>query len=111
MASTYPEETMVTERFHRTVLTIFADNCAGQHKKMQMVLMALRELHRRRLARVEFSFLVSGHSYLPCDAAFGHVELEIRRRNVIQTPKEYMDAMELATNPPYTVVHMETTRF
>lgn len=90
----------------RTMLTIFADNCAGQNKNLQMVLMALRELHRRRLARVEFSFLVSGHSYLPCDAAFGHVELEIRRRNVIQTPKEYMDAIELATNPPYTVVHM-----
>ena len=92
-------------------LTIFADNCGGQNKNIQMVLMSLKEIHSRRLYRVEFSFLVSGHSYLPCDAAFGHVELEVRKRNIIQTPNEYMEAITACVTPPYSVVQMERDDF
>lgn len=95
----------------RHTLTIFADNCAGQNKNLQMVLMGLREVHSRRLARLELSFLVSGHSYMPCDAVFGNIELEIRRRNIIQSPQEYREAIKHAVTPPYEVVHMVRQEF
>ena len=95
----------------RITPSIFADNCAGQNKNLQMVLMGLRELHSLRLTRVEFSFLVSGHSYLPCDAVFGHIELEVQRCNIVMTPEEYRNIIATCVTPPYAVVHMVRENF
>lgn len=95
----------------RPTLTIFADNCAGQNKNLQMVLLGLLEVHKRRLARFELCFLVSGHSYMPCDAVFGNIELEIRRRNIINTPAEYRDAIKHAVTRNYDVIHMLRDNF
>lgn len=90
----------------RPTLTIFADNCSGQNKNLQMVLLGLLEVHKRHLARFELCFLVSGHSYMPCDAVFGNIELEIRRRNIIYTPAEYRDAIKHSITPHYNIIHM-----
>lgn len=70
-----------------TTLTIFADNCAGQNKNLNMILMALREVHSARLFRVELALLVSGHSYLPCDRSFGVLEKAIRQKRGAVYPK------------------------
>lgn len=45
---------------HSTVT--FVDNRAGENKNHPEGLTALRQVHRRRLKRAEFVYLVSGHS-------------------------------------------------
>ena len=56
------------------VLRVFCDNCAGQNKNLFLLLGALRLIHSKKLFRIELVFMVSGHSFLPCDRAFGVIE-------------------------------------
>lgn len=91
-----------------TILTIFADNCGGQNKNINIILMALREVHSRRLFRVELTFLVSGHSFLPCDRSFGVIEKAIRQREVIYTPADYYSVIKGCN---FTVHEMKRTDF
>ena len=52
-------------------LKIFADNCGGQNKNIVMMLAAMREVHAGNFERIEFTYLVSGHSYMACDRSLG----------------------------------------
>lgn len=94
-----------------TTLSIFADNCAGQNKNLQMVLFLLRQIHSRRLVRVELSFLVSGHSYMPCDRSFGVIEKEIRGFPNLYTPNDFQLTIKRAQNPQFPVFVMTSQDF
>ena len=94
-----------------TTLSIFADNCAGQNKNLQMVLFLLREIHSRRLTRVELSFLVSGHSFMPCDRSFGVIEKEVRGYANLYTPHDFKSAILRAQTPPFPVCFMTSQDF
>ena len=63
-------------------LHIFSDNCSGQNKNINMVLTCLRNIHSGRFKKIEHSFMVPGHSYLPCDRDFGNIELYLKKREV-----------------------------
>lgn len=39
--------------------------------------------------KLEHIFLVRGHSYIPPDQMFGHVEKELHRNEVLLTPGDY----------------------
>ena len=93
------------------VLTIFADNCGGQNKNHTMVAAALRQIHMKRLNRVEFVFLVSGHSYMPCDHAFGVIKKSIRLHDTIATPEDYVRVISYSRTPRFPVVHMKREDF
>ena len=67
----------------RKRLKNFADNCAAQNKNKTIVLMALRKIHTQELTRVDFIYMVSGHSYLPCDRMFGVIEKDLRQLSCI----------------------------
>ena len=90
-----------------TVLRTFCDNCAGQNKNLYIVLAALHLIHMRKLVRIELVFMVSGHSFLPCDRAFGIIEKKIRVTEDLHTTAHYMKLMRLAKKPPYEVVALE----
>ena len=92
-------------------LTIFADNCGGQNKNHTMVASALRQIHMKRLNRVEFIFLVSGHSYMPCDRSFGVIEKSIRMHDTIATPEDYIRVIRYARTPAYRVINMKREDF
>ncbi|KAG0724555.1 hypothetical protein GWK47_005032 [Chionoecetes opilio] len=91
-------------------LRIFCDNCAGQNKNINMLLMALQQVHMKRLFRVEFVFLKSGRSYLPCDRAFGSIEKWIRKRESIATPQDYHEIIRSAVKK-FLVVPMTRDDF
>ena len=67
------------ERENFRELRVFCDNCGGQNKNINIVLAALRLIHKKKkkLFCFEFVFMISGHSYLPCDRAFGITEKKI----------------------------------
>ncbi|KAG0723540.1 hypothetical protein GWK47_042477 [Chionoecetes opilio] len=76
-----------------------------------MMLMALQQVHMKRLFRVEFVFLKSGHSYLPCDRAFGSIEKRIRKRESIATPQDYHEIIRSAVKKKFLVVPMTRDDF
>ncbi|KAG0711802.1 hypothetical protein GWK47_019832 [Chionoecetes opilio] len=75
-----------------------------------MLLMALQQVHMKRLFRVEFVFLKSGHSYLPWDRAFGSIEKRIRKRESIATPRDYHEIIRSAVKK-FLVVPMTRDDF
>ena len=70
-----------------TKLRIFADNCYGQNKNIYVILSMLRLIHSQALEKVTIEFMVVGHSYLPCDRAFGSIEKKIQKKNCYQLSK------------------------
>ena len=93
------------------VLRIFCDNCAGQNKNMFVLLTALRMIHAKKLFRVEIIFLVSGHSFLPCDRDFGVLEKKFRVHTDLLTTNNYAEVIRDATTPPFEVVLMSRDEF
>ena len=53
---------------------IFADNCGGQNKNHTVIAANLRLIHCKYFERIEMNYLVSGHSSMACDRAFGVIE-------------------------------------
>ena len=95
----------------RKKLRIFADNCAAQNKNKTVVLMALQKIHAKLLECVEFIYMVSGHSYLPCDSCFGHIEKRLRTIGTINTPDEYAYHIKLSTKKQPNIVRMKIADF
>ena len=92
-----------------THLRIFADNCAGQNKNIYIILALLQKIQQKRVFRIEVIFLVSGHTYLPCDRAFGVIEKTLRKNPYICSVPNYLSLIrESCTKSKYEVVHMQT---
>lgn len=89
-----------------TTLRVFCDNCAGQNKNLYVILMALQQIHLRKLFRIEFVFLKPGHPYMPCDHAFGNIEKKNQKTNFVTCPKDYMEIMRSTVTRKFTVMSM-----
>lgn len=90
-------------------LRVIMDNCAGQNKNIYMVIMFLRMIQDRMLEEVHLEFLVSGHSFMPCDQTFGAIEGKLKRLELINTPDEYIDTIGSICN--VQVQKMDKTHF
>ena len=98
----------------RKKLRIFADNCAAQNKNKTIVLMALQKVHQKMLDRVEFIYLVSGHSFLPCDRVFGVIEKRLKQYSEITSPVGYVSVVEesgASGHDPQAIKKMEIDDF
>ena len=92
-------------------LVIFADNCAGQNKNIYVVLNCLRLLQLGDFDSIKIEFMVAGHSYMPCDRAFGSIEKKIRKQSTINNPDEYARLIQTATTGGINVVRMTQEDF
>ena len=92
-------------------LIVVSDNCAGQNKNINLVLMYLRELHSGRLFEIDHVYLVPGHSFMPCDRAFGNIERKVTNMGVIYTPDDYIDVIMTATSTGFPVIKMTQENF
>ncbi|CAL4233963.1 unnamed protein product, partial [Meganyctiphanes norvegica] len=92
-------------------LVIFADNCAGQNKNIYVILNCLRLLHLGDFDSIKIEFMVAGHSYMPCDRAFGSIETKIRKQSTINNPDEYATLIQTATAGGINVVKMAQEDF
>ena len=104
----------VRETEGRTVtkLRIFADNCAGQNKNIYLILFFLQQIQQKLLKRVDLIFLVSGHSYMHCDRAFGVVEKVYKNEAYICSTPQYVQLLRKACKKnAYTVFAMERSHF
>lgn len=76
------------------ILRLMADGCSGQNKNSILIGMLSKWLASDApafLKRIELVFPVTGHSFIPPDRVFGLIEKEIKRRNIIVKPEEYIN--------------------
>lgn len=55
-------------------LEIWCDNCAGQNKNRMVLMVLIFLVGKGYYDTIDFKFLVSGHSYMPCDRDFSEIE-------------------------------------
>ncbi len=92
-------------------LIVVSDNCAGQNKNINLVLMYLRELHSNRLTDIDHVYLVPGHSHMACDRNFGNIELKVSALGIVYKPDDYVNAIKTATREGFSVVKMTQDDF
>lgn len=75
-------------------LRLFSDSCYGQNKNVSVLAMlfALKKRKFRDL-RIEYTFPVRGHSFMPPDRVFGRLEQEIKKQDTILLPSDYVNIM------------------
>lgn len=80
-------------------MRLFLDICYGQNKNISVVsmLFALRNQKFKDLS-INYTFPVHGHSFLPPDRVFGCLEQEIKKKDAILLPSEYLKIMERQGN-------------
>lgn len=92
-------------------LIVFSDNCAGQNKNINLMLLYLRLIHSKRLSGVHHYYLETGHSYLPCDRDFGVLEKHLRPHEVYST-EDYCSYMKTCRiTDPATVIRLTADDF
>lgn len=67
----------------------WADNCIGQNKN-HCVIWFFQDLIRKRVySRIDYKFLVVGHTYGPTDRCFGAIEKYLYKIENVYTPEEW----------------------
>ena len=84
----------------------------GQNQNIYMVRFALCEIHQAGMFhRTEFVFLVSGHSYLPCNKSFGHIEKMLSKESFLFDIDMYIALIESSVKKKFEVTHMKKENF
>ena len=85
-------------------LHIFSDACPGQNHNHMIVRFLLYLVQSKRFRTIFQYFPVRGHSFLPCDRAFGNVKRVIRRHDRIYLPEDYQHMIASSRKlKPFTV--------
>ena len=92
-------------------LAIFSDNCSGQNKNINLSLLLLRLVQSERFSSIKQYFFIPGHSFLPCDQDFGHLERAFEGKDIFSTP-HYVSLMKEARDTnPFNVIEMTCNDF
>ncbi|KAI4463263.1 dna-directed rna polymerases i ii and iii subunit rpabc2 [Holotrichia oblita] len=88
-------------------LHLFYDNCFAQNKNSVLVhfLHTYINTTGRNIRAIAHQFPEPGHSFLPCDRSFGLIEKEKRRKEVVYTPKGWIDLVRM-TSKTFTVIEV-----
>ncbi|KAL4126288.1 hypothetical protein QTP88_010510 [Uroleucon formosanum] len=88
-------------------IQIWCDNCAGQNKNKMFVLAMIYLVANGWYNSVECRFLVSGHSFMPCDQDFAVIEKRKKLVNAM-VPSEIEEMIKTSKlTTPFTVVDIE----
>ena len=69
----------------------WADNCPGQNKN-NYIMWFFQDLIRRKIySRVDYKFLIAGHTYGSTDQAFGMIERYAAKIDTVYTPQEWYE--------------------
>lgn len=85
-------------------IQLWCDNCAGQNKNQMLIFAMMYLVATKKYESVECRFLVSGHSFMPCDQDFAIIE---KRKKVVKAmvPEDIKKMIEKARlHSPFTVV-------
>ncbi len=86
---------------------IWCDNCAGQNKNQMLILAMFYLVATKRYKGITCRFLVSGHSYMPCDQDFAIIEKR-KRLTAAMVPSDIKDVVRTAKlEHPFRVIDIE----
>ena len=74
-----------------------ADNCPGENKNHCLIWFFLDLIRRGIYARIDYKFLVVGHTYGPADRYFGVIENYTRKIENIYTPQEWYEHVQASS--------------
>ncbi|CAH0558686.1 unnamed protein product [Brassicogethes aeneus] len=93
-------------------LVIFTDNCGGQNKNWLIMSLWLQLVREGKFKSVEHRFLVSGHTYLPCDRDFALIEKHKRFLRQVYCPDDWYTAvLKCKRTNPFEVTIMQQEDF
>lgn len=107
----------VTERFNPLTpdqerrLIVWSDRCVGQNNNWKIISLYHLLIVSHYFTQIDQKFLVSGHSFLPCDRDFALVE---KRKATAQVylPFHWVEVIANARpSKPFEVVHMQQEYF
>ena len=88
----------------------WADNCPGQSKN-NFIMWFFQDLIRRNVySRIDYKFLVVGHTYGPTDRSFGVIEHYTSKVETVYTPQQWYEHVKQAA-VRIKVAEMEQTFF
>ena len=97
-----------------TKLIVYSDACGGQNRNIFLVLLWLHVVSSDQypFTTIDHKFMISGHSYLPNDRDFGHIELARKKNNSIYVPDDWEKVVTGARHRnPFKVRKMEQGDF
>lgn len=85
---------------------LFSDNCSDQNKNLFQYLSAVVNTPIFSIKKIIHRYPEPGHSFLPCDRCFGHIEKARRKIEKVFLPSEY-EKLVTETNIKFNVVHVD----
>jgi len=74
----------------------YSDSCGGQNRNIVIATLWMSAVQEWDLVSVDHIFMVSGHSFLPCDEDFGVYEKEKRKNEQVYSFSEWVDVAKRA---------------
>ncbi|XP_050964419.1 uncharacterized protein LOC127164494 [Labeo rohita] len=92
-------------------LIIYSDRCCGQNNNWRVLNLMALLVSRRYFSQIEQKFMVSGHSFLPCDRSFATLEKR-RKVSTLYTPSNVAEMIHGARQQhPFKVIEMACADF
>lgn len=75
-----------------TKLVMYSDQCGGQNRNIKMATLCnyIVASTSFTVEEIDHKFLLSGHSYLPCDQDFGLIEKEKKFHPDVHLPNDWI---------------------
>ena len=90
-------------------LTCYSDSCFGQNKNFEMICFWNNQA-LTRFEQIDHKFLVRGHTYLPNDRDFAHIEKR-KGSACVYVPGDREEVREACPKKPFDVKPMELSEF
>lgn len=71
------------------ILYVFSDNCVAQNKNHALLQFYYTLIKSGRFDKIIIRFPEPGHSFMPCDRAFGIIEKNLRKADRVYVPEYY----------------------
>lgn len=95
-------------------LIMYSDQCVGQNRNIKMALICdfITNSKEFTVTQIDHKFLVSGHSYLPCDQDFGVIEKAKKFHKDIYIPNHWTTVIKSARKRnPFQTIEMTKNDF
>lgn len=96
-------------------VVLWSDSCGGQNRnfKLTTLLLQLVQDNRNNIKEIEMKFAIPGHSYLPNDTDFGHIENKMKLHQHIFCPDQLIDIIKKSRTKktPFHIVKMTSDDF
>lgn len=95
-------------------LIMYSDQCGGQNRNIKMAVLCnyIVASPSFTVNEIDHKFLVSGHSFLPCDQDFGLIEKQKKCHSEIHVPDDWKSVITSARKKnPFQIVNMTKNDF